>query len=138
MDVKRISRILFLVLCLISCSKETFEVSSRYSSVAPKEIGIFYKLKYSSFAIGSELQLYTDQKFLYTTCGIKKTGTWKKSNDSLYLYCESSEFRHFDSIATCLEKPEVFKIKRNFLERKHLYGNSKIMIEKLKKVEEEL
>lgn len=69
------------------------------------------KLKYlfrgkSSFAVGSEINLYSDSTFRYQTCGNIVTGTWRKVNNQFLCTRLTNRYR-IDSLNKTWAKPGI-------------------------------
>ena len=123
--MKKAFQILFVLIILLSCSKQ-IQLIGTYKSESPsyiKKIWKYYTQGYTSYAIGAEIILKKDSIFDLITCANIINGKWYCMKDSLYLVYETNRWRN-DSLQKygyegkwpqIPQKPFALKIKRNKL-----------------------
>ena len=94
--MKKVFQISIVLIFLFSCSNQT-QLIGTYKS---DDLNYFEKTwkyfiqGYTSFAIGTELEIKNDSLFDLTTCANIITGKWFYLNDSLYLVYETNKWRN--------------------------------------------
>ena len=96
-----------LFIFMVSCSKSNDSKDPLFTGIYKNEkpTWIENKLyKTHSYVMGSTLALSKDSTFIYKTCGIFMTGSWKKEKDSLYLQVKNHKY-FLDSLNSIKQGP---------------------------------
>jgi len=118
---------------------ESFEPGT-YCNQEPTvtEQALYVLKSYSSYTMGTVLELSPDSGFRYSSCGTIMTGTWHLRGDSLFLQVKSNRWRkeRLNLPGTSLAVPSApmgFRVIKNGLERLSYTKNGRKSINKLVK-----
>lgn len=122
--------LLLLTLLFCGCASKKKTIIGIYVS----KTNLVNRLFINDRVMGIKLEIKENNKYRHQTCAQISDGTWRQSNDSLFLKCEHTKFK-IDSFnhkpeyikgTICDDEIEVYKISNQSLKRKIIVNNQTI------------